>query len=385
MTKLDGKLDFDGSPNLDEVLVKITRNKNLPKSMRSGMAWIYQETENEEFQYQINFKSKPTTNLTTVEGNIAVYLSNEFDYLNDGDIVKLDFKNKRINTLFRVNSEHNTLLLTERCNHFCLMCSQPPKNTDDSWLLKDAFDLISLIPESTKNIGFSGGEPTLYGDDLIRLVLHAKTQLPNTSIDILSNGRAFSDPTYAKKFSDVNHPNCCIAIPLYSDDATLHDFIVQSNGAFDETIKGIMNLKSLQQTVEVRIVIQKQTLKRLVELCEFIAKNLIFVDHVALMGLEMMGFTRANLDQLWVDPFEYKDTLSEAVSILNAYGVKNSVYNHQLCVINKDVEENYAKSISDWKNEYVKECDGCTRKSECGGFFSSNVKYRYSENIKPFK
>ena len=116
--------------------------------MRSGMAWIYQETENEEFQYQINFKSKPTTNLTTVEGNIAVYLSNEFDYLNDGDIVKLDFKNKRINTLFRVNSEHNTLLLTERCNHFCLMCSQPPKNTDDSWLLKDAFDLISLIPES---------------------------------------------------------------------------------------------------------------------------------------------------------------------------------------------------------------------------------------------
>ena len=102
------------------------------------------------------------------------------------------------------------------------------------------------------------------------------------------------------------------------------------------------------------------------------------------MGLEMMGFTRANLDQLWVDPFEYKDTLSEAVLILNAYGIKNSVYNHQLCVINKDVEVNYAKSISDWKNEYVKECVGCTRKSECGGFFSSNVKYRYSDKITPF-
>ena len=97
MTKLDGKLDFDGSPNLDEVLVKITRNKNLPKSMRSGMAWICQDAENEEFEYQINFKSKPTTNLTTVDSNIAVYLSNEFDYLNDGDVVKLDFKNKRIN------------------------------------------------------------------------------------------------------------------------------------------------------------------------------------------------------------------------------------------------------------------------------------------------
>jgi His-Xaa-Ser system radical SAM maturase HxsC len=385
MTTLDGKLDYDGSPNLVEVLVKITKNKNLPKSMRSGMAWISHDSESGEFQYQIYFKNKPTTNLTKAHDNVYVYLSNEFDYLNDGDIVKLDFKNKRINTLFRVNSEHNTLLLTERCNHFCLMCSQPPKNKDDSWLLKDAFDLISLIPESTKNIGFSGGEPTLYGDELIRLVLHTKTQLPNTSIDLLSNGRAFSDPEYAKKFADVNHPSCCIAIPIYSDDATLHDFVVQSDGAFDETVKGILNLKSLGQIVEVRIVLQKQTLKRLVELCEFIAKNLIFVDHVALMGLEMMGFTRANLDQLWVDPYDYKDNLSEAVSILNSYGVKNSVYNHQLCVINKDVEANYAKSISDWKNEYVKECDGCTRKSECGGFFSSNVKYRYSEKINPFK
>lgn len=67
------------------------------------------------------------------------------------------------------------------------------------------------------------------------------------------------------------------------------------------------------------------------------------------------------------------------------YGTLNVlVYNHQLCLINKDVEPNYVKSISDWKNEYAPECDGCKRKSECGGFFASSIKYKYSSNINPF-
>jgi hypothetical protein len=44
----------------------------------------------------------------------------------------------------------------------------------------------------------------------------------------------------------------------------------------------------------------------------------------------------------------------------------------------------YRKSISDWKNEYVKECGGCQKMNECGGFFTSSVLYKYSSNIKPF-
>ena len=41
------------------------------------------------------------------------------------------------------------------------------------------------------------------------------------------------------------------------------------------------------------------------------------------------------------------------------------------------------QSISDWKNEYIKECSECIKKHECGGFFSSQVLYKRSQNIKP--
>lgn len=51
---------------------------------------------------------------------------------------------------------------------------------------------------------------------------------------------------------------------------------------------------------------------------------------------EVTGFTRSNLDFLWIDRYEYKDTLSEAA--LNSYGMNESLYNHQLCVVNRDVK-----------------------------------------------
>ena len=53
--------------------------------------------------------------------------------------------------------------------------------------------------------------------------------------------------------------------------------------------------------------------------------------------------------------------------------------------ITKLIKDNYQKSISDWKNEYIDECEKCTKKVECGGFFSSAIKYGYSKHIRAFK
>jgi len=48
----------------------------------------------------------------------------------------------------------------------------------------------------------------------------------------------------------------------YSDVSTIHDYVVESDGAFDETIRGILNLKSYGQKVEIRIVVHRQTYAR---------------------------------------------------------------------------------------------------------------------------
>jgi His-Xaa-Ser system radical SAM maturase HxsC len=305
-------------------------------------------------------------------------------YLSDQDVVKFDSIKGSLNVLYRRNSRHNSFLVTERCNNYCLMCSQPPREIDDSYIIADILEALPLISRETKELGLTGGEPTLLGDDLIKIIQTSKNYLPSTGIHILSNGRNFSNLSYAEKLARIDHHDLMVGIPLYSDISNIHDFVVQADGAYDETIRGIMNLKKYRQKVEIRIVIHQQTYKRLPELAEFITRNLLFVDHIALMGLEMMGFTKHNIDKLWIDPKEYQEELLKAVKILDRFKMNISIYNHQLCLLNKRLWRFNKKSISDWKNEYMPECEGCLEKEQCGGFFSS-AKFKYSDSIKPFK
>lgn len=382
MLKLRGQLPILHTAHQTPYLAIVTTNEHLPLEVKRTRALLMrQEMDPTGFKAVL---ISPQQRTAPGLGSDVFQLGEDYEYLCEGDIICLDPGRGTMRCLYRKNSNHNTILLTEQCDHYCLMCSQPPKQVDDSWLLSEAHELISLIPKTTVRLGFSGGEPTLYGNGFIDLLQHARTSLPTTALDVLSNGRAFKEINFARAYAAIQHPDLLIGIPIYSDDPVRHDYVVQSRGAFDETIQGILNLKSLNQRVEVRVVIHRQTVDRLVKMCEFIARNLLFVDHVALMGLEISGFTRPNLELLWIDPYEYKDILSEAVAVLNDYGMNASVYNHQLCTINADILGNYRRSISDWKNEYLDECIACTKMADCGGFFSSSKKYKHSKHIRPF-
>ena len=305
----------------------------------------------------------------------------ELDYLKHNDIISLSYTANRINVQWRGNASTNSLLLTERCDNYCLMCSQPPKDENDDWLLQIASDVISLMPEESDVLGFTGGEPTIYGDGFIELVRHFSEKLPNTALHILSNGRKFSDIAFAEKYANVSNNSMMIGIPIYGAESQLHDYVVQSDGAFDQTINGILNLGEFGQSVEIRIVAHKQTASSLLQIAEYISRNLPFVDQVAIMGLEMIGLARGNFQEVWIDPIEYRNQLSEAVNHLASSNIHVMVYNHQLCLTHTDIWKFAVKSISDWKNEYDPICEPCEVRDQCGGFFNS-AKYGASSNIQ---
>ncbi len=371
-----------------QFIARLTENFNLPTPLRSKHILLIKNGNQFDppsgFQayFYLQDNESAIGKQPTIENGFL--LPQDQDYLNEGDIVRFDPQRLALRTLYRKNSRHNGLLVTERCNNFCLMCSQPPKEADDSYLIAEWLEAIPLMDRHTGEIVITGGEPTLLKDDLIVLIRALKNYLPNTAVHMLSNGRRFSDFDFAKKVASIAHPDLMTGIPVYSDVSNIHDYVVQADGAFDETIKGIINLKRLDQKVEIRVVLHKQTYERLPQLAEFLARNLLFVDHVALMGLEMTGFTRHNLEDLWIDPIDYQPQLVQAVETLARYKMNVSVYNHQLCVLDKRLWSYNRKSISDWKNEYMPECELCTKQTECGGFFSSAT-LRYSKHIKPFQ
>jgi His-Xaa-Ser system radical SAM maturase HxsC len=306
------------------------------------------------------------------------------DHLASGDVVAINCRG-HVRTLYRRSSRHNALFATDRCNSYCLMCSQPPRDGDDSERIREHLRLVSLISPETSELGITGGEPTLLKNHLLDIVRVCKERLPQTSLHILSNGRLFYYGSFARKLAEIQHPDVMIGIPLYSDLDVEHDYVVQARGAFDETLVGLQNLGKYGVPVEIRVVIHRLTFQRLPELAEFVYRNLTFAAHIALMGLELTGFTIPNLETLWIDPWDYRGSLEEAILFLAARGMPVSVYNHQLCTVRESIWPYCRQSISDWKNEFLPMCDECEMKSQCGGFFTSGVKRRYSEHIHPLR
>jgi His-Xaa-Ser system radical SAM maturase HxsC len=304
-------------------------------------------------------------------------------YLSDGDIVAIR-PDGFVRVLYRRNSKHNFILMTIQCNSFCLMCSQPPQPIDDSDQIKEHLRLVELMDKNTEQLGITGGEPTLFKDNFLRLIRHCKEHLPNTNLHILTNGRLFYYRRFAEALGNIEHPSLMLGIPLYSDIDSEHDYVVQARGAFDETVIGLHHLARYNVPVEIRVVLHRQTVPRLDKLAEFIARNFPFAAHVALMGLEMFGFVHRNLEELWIDPYDYQMQLKEAIGILAHSGLKVSIYNHQLCVLDPELWSYSRQSISDWKNVYLPACESCLVKDVCGGFFQSATK-KHSYRIKPIK
>lgn len=295
------------------------------------------------------------------------------EYVSEGDILWVDPRNGFVRVLYRRMSRHNALLLTEACNSHCIMCSQPPRPNDGGGV-DLALAAIPLMAPDTVELGITGGEPTLLGDRFIEVLAACKRHLPATAIHVLSNGRMFAYLSFARAVAGIEHPDMMFGIPLYSDLAGEHDFVVQAKGAYDQTIRGLLNLARCKVPVEVRVVLEAPTVRRLPQLAEFIARNLPFAAHVALMGLEPTGYARPNLASLAVEPAAYEHKLRDAVDLLAGAGLRVSIYNLPLCALDQTLWPFARKSISDWKNEYVDACAPCAVRADCCGFFASALR-----------
>ncbi len=300
-----------------------------------------------------------------------------------GDILRLDLNGGYVHLVYRKASPHNSLFVTERCNSRCLMCSQPPRAVEDQYLAEEILEFIPLMSPDTVEIGITGGEPTLAGGALIDILRSLKRHLPATAVHLLSNGRLCRDPQWARAFTSVQHPDFMIGIPLYADAPWLHDEIVQAHGAFEETLKGLYQLGHQQIRIEIRMVVHQRSLPRLRQTAALIANHLPFVEQVAIMGLELMGFARSNLSSLWVEPSECGEVLYDVVLELQARGIRPLLFNYPLCLLPERLHPYAVQSISDWKNVYLPECEPCVLRGVCSGFFASTT-LRKPKGIRAF-
>jgi His-Xaa-Ser system radical SAM maturase HxsC len=301
---------------------------------------------------------------------IPVFISNAKELFED-DIVNIT-KDGNCNVIWDIKANHNAIFVTDACNSKCIMCPQPMPERPKSYF-KDNHKLIDLLNKKyVHSLGITGGEPTLNITELCKLLNKIRTKFKNIPIHILTNGRQFAKESNLYEILRIKNLDITYGIPLYSDIEDEHDHIVGCNGAFNETIKGLYNLAKAKQKIEIRIVIMKQNYKKLLNITEFIYRNLPFVTHVAIMTMEYTGLAEKNFNEIFIDPTAYKEELFKAIRQFKRYNIEASVYNTPLCLLDRRIWEFSTDSISDWKKTFTNECECCKKKSHCSGVFSTS-------------
>lgn len=328
--------------------------------------------------YEIKNRSRKKIQLSSEKNDniCGFYDIKNLNHIKLNDILSIN--NTSIRSLFRDNSNSNFIFATVRCNSNCLMCSQPPLDYDDTIENIEIWDIaIDLMPNNIRNIGITGGEPTLLGSGLVKIINKLLCKYDDIKINILSNGRLQAKSENISLLSKITKPKSVVfAIPLYSDIYSKHDYIVQAKDAFYQTCLGIHNLASLGFLIEIRIVLHKLSLERLPNLARFIHFNFPFTYHITFMGLEIIGYTKANKEELIVTDQEiFVDILKESLVFLNKWEYNVSIYNTPFCHLPETLWKFAKQSISEWKNSFHKKCDDCDLKKNCAGFFSWNIKH----------
>lgn len=299
--------------------------------------------------------------------NLSWVRSDELEY---DDVIFTVPGKSVVDVSYRRADLHHTIFLTNRCNSNCLMCSQPPTKEEDGWLADEAIDIVRHIENSPKSIGITGGEPLLLGAKLRRLLDEITLLHPSSRIDLLTNGRLLSDPTIASCVLDDLKSNVAWLIPLYGHAHMLHDFVVQAPGAFEQTLEGLLRLQQRGYPIQLRLVLIEPVMDWLEDLCQFIGKNLPFVFEVAFMACEPIGFALANRDICDIDLRDWEAALLKASNCLDQNGVPHIFMNAPLCALPRKLWPVAQRSISDWKQVYASECEGCAAKADCSGLFT---------------
>ena len=283
-----------------------------------------------------------------------------------GDVLYVDPARGRAYRWIRANSAHNTLLVTERCDQLCLMCSQPPKKHHQD-LFAHFRRAIFLAPRDAV-IGLSGGEPLLFKKHVFELINDSLWERPDLSFHVLTNGQHF-DETDFMRLRAIPKNKVLWGIPLYAPSAAIHDEIVQKKGAFETLMNVFPILARAGASIELRTVVMKPNVETLADLSRLIQTKLPFIEVWAIMQLENIGYGRMNWDALFWDNSVDFSPFAKALDFAKARGIAARLYNFPLCTVPETFRDRAPRTISDWKLRYLDLCVSCTSREACTGFF----------------
>lgn len=143
------------------------------------------------------------------------------------------------------------------CNQRCKHCSwgkgtleEVSELPTDSW--KKIMKKLWNEARVTQLNFIGGGEPTMR-EDLPELIKSAE----NFVTCLETNGIKLADRDYCTKLKNANLN--LVKVTLYSDDAEVHNKVVGTEGALEQTVRGIKNALTVGMNVTVKVPVQAES------------------------------------------------------------------------------------------------------------------------------
>jgi His-Xaa-Ser system radical SAM maturase HxsC len=310
------------------------------------------------------------------ESDITVdaVIRNKLSQLHDYDVLEI-FENGTATRQYDATSDDAVLFVTERCNSNCIMCPMPEGARRHGQPAEiDRLILIAKqIPKTAPHITITGGEPFMAGRTIFRLLDFCQSKFDYTEFLLLTNARALAIQEYSEMLRDTLPSNSIIGVPLHGSSASTHDTITRSQGSFQQTITGLLNIQAFNIRTELRIVVSKLNHEEMTSIAKLIVSLFPHVDHVCFMSMEMTGEARKNADLVWLPYRLAFESCKEAIKILIASGINVRLYNFPLCTVDPAFWTICRKSISPEKVRFSVSCASCSVKDACGGVFAGTL------------
>jgi len=159
--------------------------------------------------------------------------------------------------------------LGPECNNNCLFCMEEDRASrrringaltaaDVHAILESGRDVVEVC--------FTSGEPTLV-DELPELIARAR-ELGIARISVTTNGRRLSYPDYCERLVRAGANRFYVSV--HGHQAKVHDGLVRTPGAFEQTVAGIRQLATLGIELHTCTIIARQNLPYLADIYGFL-------------------------------------------------------------------------------------------------------------------
>ncbi|MGC9069847.1 MAG: radical SAM protein [Elusimicrobiales bacterium] len=288
--------------------------------------------------------------------------------------------------------------LWNKCNNRCIMCTNPRdySNSDPygNYDLKTQIKKINLYLQGKDDvfypnhkrkdyINITGGEPTLH-PNFFHLIRYFSDKFKKTPITLLTNGRRFSDETFAKKFSAITNERFTAAISIHSYRSDVFDKITGVKKSYHQTISGLMNLmKYFCGSIEIRTVVHKLNIEDLKQTILFVKDLMIAYRnwyHV-IIHYEIEGVGEENRKIIKLKLSDSAKVIEEIdEDILKASNIR--LYHFPLCILNPRLRRYAWKTLPDNEIIFTKKCEKCILKKKCLGLMKRYYELYGDDELK---